>query len=156
VRIEHPNRRRNPDAAPLFASFREVYPGAVRRDSSGWEHYRYAFFYRYEGRTLAITWRCGIGYGQPLPLDGLESAFLDAASVEGYGGDVRDWARDMGYDLNADDGAHQMRAATKAYAACERMGERLAAFFPDPADRDLWRALADPGFVPAPTEWATA
>lgn len=156
MRIEHPEHHVNPDAAPLFATFREVYPGVVQRDSSGWKHFRYVFTYRYEGRSFSITWRCGTEYGQPQPLDGLQSAFFDAACVEGYGGDVRDWARDLGYDIDGGDGVRQMREATKAYDACERMGERLAAFFPDSADRDLWRALADPVFAPAPTEWATA
>lgn len=109
-----------------------------RQDESGWEHYTYRFTYRYLGRTLSITWRCGTAYGTPKPWDGLDSAFRDAATVA-YEAFTPSWADDFGYD--SDDPA-QLRKAQRIYDACEAMEHRIAEFFGgDTMERERWETL---------------
>lgn len=102
----------------------------------GWEHYLYTFHYRYDGRALQVTWRCGLAYGEPKGHDGLASAFLDADSVDGY--DLEGWADEFGYDL---DEHADRRRVTGMYNACVRMGERLERFLPVEHEREQWRRL---------------
>jgi hypothetical protein len=109
--------------------------GGIQVDADGWEHYRYTFRYRYQGRRIDISWKCGTGYGEPQAIDGLRSAFLDAASVEweAFG---PSWAGDYGYDF---DDLTDRRRAQRIYNACERMQERLTAFFQDAEEGEYQR-----------------
>lgn len=90
-----------------------------------WEHVTYTFTYRYMGRTMQVTWHCGLGYGDPKPLDGLTSAMRDAQTVE-YDAFGEGWAGDFGYDL---DEPEEYALALRTYRACERAEQRLASFF---------------------------
>lgn len=100
--------------------------GLHRTTESGetWEHYRYTFTYRYQGRTMQITWTCGTGYGYPAATAGITSAFFDAHTVEDES--FEGWAADFGYDL---DEFPERRRAQRIYNACERMDARLDSFF---------------------------
>ena len=108
-----------------------------RRDENGWEHYTYRFTYRYLGRTLSITWRCGTAYGTPKPFDGLDSAFRDAQTIA-YESFTQAWAEGLGmsWETPAD-----IRKATKLYDACEAMEHRIAAFFDNNDERELWEKI---------------
>lgn len=102
----------------------------VTPQGDSWEHYRYRFHYRHQGRTFSITWMCGTGYGDPKPIDGLQSAFLDASTVEweAFG---PSWMGDFGYDLE------DYPKARRIYRACVKVNERLDAFLGD--ERDNWQ-----------------
>lgn len=104
------------------------------RMHDGWEHFTYRFSYRYMGRTLSVVWHCGTGHGAPKAIDGIQSAFLDAESVayESFPG----WGVELGYDM--DDPA-EYRKAQRAYDACERMSNRLDAFFEGGEDGERMR-----------------
>lgn len=131
-------RQANAGAATLSYSIKAVEPGRIFRTTptgDNFEHFRYTFIYRYEGRSLQITWMCGLGYGTPKATDGLASAFLDAHSVEWETFDG--WAENMGYDF--EDEPETRRKAQRIYNACEKMDARLDAFFGGDAEiRKLW------------------
>lgn len=102
--------------------------GVHRRNpwtGESWEHLTYTFTYRYMGRTMQVTWSCGLGYGNPKALDGLAAAFRDAATVE-WDAFGSDWAAEHGYDL---DEPEEYRIALRTYKACERQEQRLVSFF---------------------------
>jgi hypothetical protein len=99
-----------------------------------WAHYRWTGKFCRHGRTLQIGFMQGTGLpGVPDAEKILASAFEDAASVEWDA--FEGWAADMGYDPEDPD---QWRRAKRIYNACERMGERLARFIPNDADRERW------------------
>ena len=115
-------------------------PSQVLTDENGWEHYAYRFVYRFEGRTLAVRWCCGTGYGQPKPIDGLMAAFSDAALVNdqvmpAFG---PDWAAEIGVDFVSEE---DVQRAARMYAACERMDRALTRLFD--GERETWALVCE-------------
>lgn len=100
-------------------------------DGRGWEYRQYRFVYRnrLNDQRIQMSWRCGTLYGEPKPHDGLESAFVDAHTVE-YEAFGQGWADGLGYE--------NLRAAERVYKACERMDKRLDTFFATPEQRAAW------------------
>lgn len=115
-------------------------PDQVLTDETGWAHYAYRFVYRHEGRTLTVRWRCGTGYGQPKPIDGLMAAFSDAALVNDdfmpmFG---PDWAAEVGLDYVS---VEDVQRAARMYAACERMDQSLDRLFG--IERGMWATVCE-------------
>lgn len=105
-----------------------------------WPHHRWTLHYNRQGRKLQIGYMTGTGLqGAPLALDGLESAFADARSVEGE--DFEDWADSYGYD-KAD--PIEWRRAQNIFRACERMQDRLERFFPG-EEFEQWQTAIEDG-----------
>ena len=115
-------------------------PDQVLTDADGWEHYAYRFVYRFQGRTLTVRWRCGTGYGQPKPIDGLMAAFSDAALVDGDSMPMfgPDWAAEFGLDFYSDE---DVQRAARMYAACERMDRALDRVLGD--EREAWATVCE-------------
>jgi hypothetical protein len=112
----------------------------IQNKPFGWSHLQYRFTYRYDGRTISVPWRCGLSYGPVNPIDGLHTAFQDAAYIayhaaEGFG--LR-WMENLGYDLETD-----YDVAKRAYDACARMHDRLYRFFGDSHTRDDWESAIE-------------
>lgn len=104
-----------------------------------WEHYQYRFHYRHVGRTMSVTWRCGTGYGDPKPIDGLLSAILDAEAVEweAFG---EGWIADLGFGYDTED-REARRKAKRIYDACERVNAQLDRFLG--SEREAWRLATE-------------
>lgn len=101
---------------------RDEIPARLGRDAERWGHYLYRFTYRYQGRTISARWRCGTGYGDPKPWDGLFSIIVDVSYFE----DERDGGEDM---TNAE------------FDAGEKLIERVRAFFDGGDEFKLWESI---------------
>ena len=103
-------------------------------DGEKWEHFKYTFHYRYLGRSLTVTWHCGITYGVPHPADGLRAAFNDVNTIayEAFG---VEWLEGYGYDSET-----EYKRAERVYKACERQDARLDAFFDSAESREAWES----------------
>lgn len=112
-------------------------PGQVLTDTDGWEHYAYRFVYRFQGRTLTVRWRCGTGYGQPKPIDGLVAAFSDAALIQ-WDEFGEQWAAEVGLDYVSDE---DVQHAARMYAACKRMDAALDRVFGN--EREAWASVCE-------------
>lgn len=115
-------------------------PDQVLTDETGWAHYAYRFVYRFQGRTITVRWRCGTGYGQPKPSDGLMAAFSDAALVNDqvmpmFG---PDWAAEVGLDFVSEE---DVQRAARMYAACERLDAALDRVLGD--EREAWALVCE-------------
>lgn len=93
-------------------------PARLGREAEQWEHYLYRFTYRYLGRTISVTWRCGTQYGEPQPLDGLNSMFRDIGWIDS-GEEMSDAEHGALWDLN----------------------ERMRVFFDNDTERELWENI---------------
>lgn len=101
---------------------RDEVPAKLGREAERWNHYLYRFTYRYLGRSIQVTWRCGTGYGDPKPWDGLFSIFTDVS-----------------YFVSERDGGEDMTNAE--FDAGEKLTERVRAFFAGDDEFGLWEAI---------------
>lgn len=132
----HPNRR---SESITYTIDEDLY--GLREVEHGWNCYQYRFTYRHLGRSLSITWRCGIQYGLPKPIDGLASAFADSNSArwEAFG---PDWMENYGYDYETD-----YALAQRVYRKCEKLHDRLVKFFGDDDKLEIWRRIVEERYL---------
>lgn len=136
LRSVHPARR----SEAIGYRIESDAPDQVLIDETGWAHYAYRFVYRFQGRTITVRWRCGTGYGQPKPIDGLMAAFSDASLVNDQ---VRpmfgpDWAAEIGVDFVSEE---DVQRAARMYAACERLDAALGRVLGD--EREAWALVCE-------------
>lgn len=89
----------------------------------GWDHRVWHVLLRTDGRRMTVTYRTGLGLGEPTARDVLESLASDASTVEHSEG-FEDWADSLGYDTDS-------RSAERSYRATVRQTERLRKFLGD-------------------------
>lgn len=130
----HPSRRDEAMSYRVVSDGRGLHRTTPEGES--WEHYRYTFQYRYMGRTIQVSWKCGTLYGTPKAIDGIQAAFSDARNAADFDGDVRAFADEFGLAMDEPD---EYQSVLRSFDACTRMHERLTNFFNDDADeRQRW------------------
>jgi hypothetical protein len=99
----------------------EIVDGPNLGDDDGWTHYAFRLRLKYDGRTMTVPWRQGIGIQtNPTAEDVMESLLSDAAGFDNARS-FEDWAAEYGYDTDS-------RKAEKIYRSVETQTIKLARF----------------------------
>lgn len=96
---------------------------------AGWDHRVWRVLLRTDGRRMTVTYRTGLGLGEPTAKDVLGSLVMDAWTVRSADG-FEDWANELGYDPDS-------RSAERTYRQAKRQTERLRTLLGDRYDEFL-------------------
>jgi hypothetical protein len=100
----------------------------VEEDDNHWQHNAYKVRLTYQGRTMTVPWRQGLGIErEPNAEDVMEALLSDAAGFDNARS-FEDWAEEYGYDTDS-------RKAEKLYRAVKAQTDKLARLLGDDFER---------------------